>query len=152
MDLDILQARLLQQLQAMADALPVRPLQAVVAGRRQQALPGLPRPVDTLTFELSFQNCRCAVGFSESVVKPGLFAFSVDFHRDGQRALFLRDWLTDRRVAGVELMRFESPAGDPRPGIDAFVRRLGELLAGPLRPLLDSELWMAARMDWEGHR
>ena len=115
-------------------------------------LPGISGPLEKLELEVKFPGATCVIDFGQSTVHTDLFYSLVEFRRQGQTTLFLKDYLANRNDQRKVSLRFSDKECPHEQGISRIVEVLVALFNDELYPLLAGMTWVTAPFDWEGYK
>ena len=122
------------------------------ASIRHFNLPKIAGPLEKLELEVEFPGATCVIEFGQSTVHTDLFFSLVEFKRQGQRTLFLKDYLADRKDKRKESLHFSDKEYSLEQGIYRIVEVLVTIFNDELHPLLAGLTWITAPFDWEGYK
>jgi len=119
---------------------------------RHFTLPQIAGPLEELELVVEFLGATCIIHFGQSKLHTELFFSGVEFNRQGQRTLFLKDYLAERKDQRKEYLRFVDTEYTLEEGISRIVEVLVALFNNELHPLLAGLTWITAEFDWEGYK
>lgn len=103
-----------------------------------------------------FRNERTSLGIEIAffAAAEGLNGgFTVLITKPVNQKLDVEDYLDSRgSAASTERFAYRDPGTDVRGFADDFLRMLGGMLDGELKPILDGEYFEATPMDWMGYK
>ena len=127
--------------------LNIKPL-SIVSGIKYVDLPISSAPLEELELEVEFPGATCLIHFAQSTVDTYLFFSLVEFKRQGQRTLFLDNYLANQKDIRKESLRFSDKEYTLEQGISRIVEVLVEIFNYELNPLLAGLTWITAPFNW----
>ncbi len=131
--------------------LKIKPL-SMETGIRRYHLPTFPDPSEDLELTIEFPGATCIIGFGQSEIHKDLFYSKVEFNRQGQQTLSLKDYLAERDDQRKASLRFRDTEYTLEQGISRIVEVLVAIFNNELYHLLAGLTWITAPFDWEGYK
>lgn len=131
--------------------LKIKPL-SIETGIRRYHLPTFPNPSEDLELTVAFPGATCIIDFGQSEIHTDIFYSKVEFNRQGQPTLSLKDYLAERNDQRKVSLRFKDTDFTLEEGITRIVEVLVALFNDELHPLLAGLTWITAPFDWEGYK
>jgi hypothetical protein len=131
--------------------LKIAPL-SIKTGIKHYHLPTLPNPSQDLELTVEFPGATCTISFGQSEIHTYLFYSKVEFNRQGQPPLSLKDYLANSNDQRKSYLRFRDTELTLDQGISRIAEVLVELFNNELYHLLAGMTWITAPFDWEGYK